>query len=82
MNADTRPFISYSTEAAARAIVDALEATIMQLQEERWFESERERRFFSRLAALLRHHVNRELEWEDTGAGILGDLNQGSMSTG
>ena len=45
----------------ARVVVDALDTTMMHLKDERFFESERERRLFSRLAGLLRHYVEKEL---------------------
>ena len=49
-------------EHPARVVVDALEATMMHIHDERFFESERERRLFYRLVGLLRHYVERELD--------------------
>lgn len=45
----------------ARMVADAFEAAVMQMNEERWFQSEGERRFYSRFAALIRRHIEREL---------------------
>ena len=45
----------------ARMVADAFEAAMMQMQEEKWFASEQEKRFFYRLSALIRRHIEREL---------------------
>lgn len=57
---------TFHEKHAARLIADAFDATMSQLRDERWFESAREIRFFSRIGALLRHHIEQELFNYDT----------------
>ena len=45
----------------ARMVADGIEAAMMQMNDERWFASEQERRFFWRLAAVIRRNIEREL---------------------
>lgn len=45
----------------AAMVGDAVQAAVMQMNDERYFDSEVERRKFYRFAALIMRHINREL---------------------
>lgn len=51
--------VSFKDPAAM--VGDAVQAAVMQMNDERYFESEVERRKFYRFAALIMRHINREL---------------------
>ena len=51
----------YMNKNMARVVADAVEAAVIQLNDERFFESEAQRRLFWRFSALIRRHVEREL---------------------
>ena len=46
---------------AAEMLGDAIQAAVMQMNDEKYFESELERRKFWRFAALVKRHIGREL---------------------